>query len=451
MHHLLGPRPHRSETHRPRSDRTVYIWPFPGVTPFRGPATQAVAEWHGGLMRARTRYLSAASTAAFILMAVLPSAAVANGPAPVATGLDNPRGITIGSDGAVYVAESGRGGPTLASALVEGQPAFVCLGDTGGVTRIDRNGDVRQIVDLPSFTQAFDPDGPGPIEPSCAEEMIGVAANGPTNVALLGRGTLAVTMGLGGDEEVRDQLDPAFGTLLRVLPNGKYSMLADLVAYEQANDPDGGVPDSNPYGVAIAPDGSRLVADAGGNDLLRIHQNGSISTLAVFDPVVGAFTRPSCFDQLPPEFQAFFPPPGAVIPAQAVTTSIEIGPDGAYYVGILTGFPFARDAADVFRVDPLTGVVTNFTGDVDLSYITGIGFGPDGSLYVSEFTQAGLLDAEICGDQTPGAVWRIAGGAKTKVVDAPLPTDVAVGADGSVYVTVFSILPGAGQVWMIGG
>ena len=95
--------------------------------------------------------------------------------------------------------------------------------------------------------------------------------------------------------------------------------------------------------------------------------------------------------------------------------------------------------------------MTNFTGALDLSFITGIGFGPDGALYVSEFTQAGLLDAEICGDQTPGAVWKIAGGAKTKVVDAPLPTDVAVAADGSVYVTVLSILAGAGQVWKIGG
>jgi DNA-binding beta-propeller fold protein YncE len=403
-------------------------------------------------MHFRTRMLGAASLAALLILTMLPAVSAANGPVPVATGLDNPRGITVGADGAVYVAESGRGGPDIVEAMFEGQPIVACLGDTGGVTRIDRKGGVSRIVDLPSFAEAFDPDGPGPLAPTCDEQAIGVAATGPTNVALLGRGTLAVTMGLGGDEAVRDAIDPMFGTLVRVLPNGNHSIMADLVAYEQANDPDGGVPDSNPYGVAIAPDGSRLVADAGGNDLLRVHQNGTISTVAVWaEPILGAFTRPSCFDQLPPEFQAFFPPDGTIIPAQAVTTSVEIGPDGAYYVGILTGFPFARDAADVFRVDPSTGAVTNFTDELDLSYITGIGFGPDGALYVSEFTQAGLLDAEICGDQTPGAVWKIAGGAKTKVVDAPLPTDVAVAADGSVYVTVFSILPGAGQVWKIGG
>ena len=163
------------------------------------------------------------------------------------------------------------------------------------------------------------------------------------------------------------------------------------------------------------------------------------------------FVPPTCYDQLPPEFQQQLPPPGTPIPAQAVTTSVVVGPDGSYYVGLLTGFPFARDAADVYRVDRATGVVTNFTGDLDLSYITGLDFGPDGALYVVEFTQANLLDAEICGDQTPGAVWKIAGGTKTKVVDAPLPTDVAVAADGSVYVTVLSILAGAGQVWKIEG
>lgn len=403
-------------------------------------------------MRSHRRLVLTAS-AALMVAALLPGTAAANGPVPVATGLDNPRGITIASDGSIYVAESGRGGAQLVEAVIEGQPTFACLGDTGGVTRIDRKGNVKQIASLPSFASAFDPDGPGPTPPTCPEAEIGVAAVGPTNVALLGRGTLGVTMGLGGNVGVRDAIDPAFGTLQRVLPNGNRSLMADLVAYEEENNPDGGVPDSNPYGTAIDPeDGSRLVADAGGNDILRVRQNGSIETVAVFHPLPAApFVPPACYDQLPPEFQQQLPPPGAMIPAQAVTTSVVVGPDGSYYVGLLTGFPFARDAADVYRVDRRTGAVTNFTGDLDLSYITGLDFGPDGALYVVEFTQAGLLDAEICNDETPGAVWKIEGGSKTKVVEAPLPTDVAVAADGSVYVTVLSILPGAGQVWKIGG
>jgi hypothetical protein len=400
-------------------------------------------------MRPIRRVFGAGVISSLLIMGLLPGAVAADGgPVPVATGLANPRGITIGSDGALYVAESGRGGPELLSAVIEGEPAFACLGETGGVTRIDRDG-AQRVADLPSFAEAYDPDGPGPIQPTCptsGPNAIGMAASGPTNVSLSGRGTLTVTMGLGGDMAIRDAIDPAFGTLLRVLPNGKRSILADLVAYEEENNPDGEVPDSNPYGTALLPDGSRLVVDAGGNDLLRIWPNGSIETVAVFPRrAPQPFVLPSCFPVAPP----FLPPPGTPIPAQAVTTSVAVGPDGAYYVGLLTGFPFARNVADVFRVDPVTHAVTNFTGGIDLSYITGLDFGPDGSLYVAEFTQAPLLEAEICGDQTPGAVWKITGGVKTKVADVPLPTDVAVGADGAVYVTAFSILPNDGAVWRI--
>ena len=399
-------------------------------------------------MRPTRRVICAGVISALLITGLLPGAAMAIGPVPVATGLDNPRGITIGSDGALYVAESGRGGSELISAVVEGQPAFACLGETGGVTRIDGNGQQR-IADLPSLAGAFDPDGPGPLEPTCpttGPNAVGVAAAGPTNLSLSGRGTLAVTMGLGGNEAVRDAIGPTFGTLLRVLPNGNHKILADLVGFEEGNNPDGVVPDSNPYGTALLPDGSRLVADAGGNDLLQIFPNGSIETVAVLPPLAPQpFVLPSCLPVAPP----FLPPPGTMIPAQAVTTSVAVGPDGAYYVGLLTGFPFTRDVADVFRVDPVTHAVTNFTGGINLSYVTGLDFGPDGSLYVVEFTQATLLDAEVCGDQTPGAVWKISGGVKTKVADVPLPTDVAVAADGSVYVTVFSILPQAGAVWKI--
>lgn len=398
------------------------------------------------MMRPHRRVIGVGAIAAMLVIGLLPGAAMANGHTVVARGLANPRGITIGSDGALYVAESGRGGSEVISAVIEGQPRVACLGDTGGVTRIDKKGQVR-IANLPSFAGAFDPDGPGPVEATCpttGPNAVGVAAIGPTNLSLTGEGTMAVTMGLGGNEEVRDAIGPTFGTLLRVLPNGKHRILADLVGFEQDENPDGVVPDSNPYGTARLPDGSRLVADAGGNDLLQIFPNGSIETVAVFPPLAPQpFVPPSC--PAPP----FFPPPGTPIPPQAVTTSVAVGPDGAYYVGLLTGFPFARNVADVYRVDPVTHAVTNFTGAINLSYITGLDFGPDGSLYVVEFTQASLLDAEICGDMRPGAVWKISGGVKTKVADAPLPTDVAVAADGSVYVTVFSILPQTGEVWKI--
>jgi hypothetical protein len=404
-------------------------------------------------MRVHRRFIGAGAISAMLVIGLLPGAALAKdhtaGPKVVATGLANPRGITIGRDGKIYVAESGRGGSKLVSAVIEGQAQFACLGKTGAVTRIDKKGHKDRIAKLPSFAAAYDPDGPGGVAATCpttGPNAVGTAAVGPTNLSLSGKGTIAVTMGLGGNESVRDAIGPTFGTLLRVKENGKHKILADLVGWEQDHNPDGEVPDSNPYGTTRLSDGSRLVADAGGNDLLRIRPNGSIETVAVFPHrAPTAFALPSCLTASPPGF----PPPGTMIPAQAVTTSVAVGPDGAWYVGLLTGFPFTRNTADVFRVDPVTHAITNFTGGIDLSYITGLDFGPDGSLYVVEFTQARLLDAEVCGDMTPGAVWKIKAGVKTKVADAPLPTDVAVAANGSVYVTVFSILPRGGEVWKI--
>ena len=56
--------------------------------------------------------------------------------------------------------------------------------------------------------------------------------------------------------------------------DGTITPVADLVAWEAANDPDAADPgatvDSNPNGVALLPDGGTLVTDAGGNDLLSL-------------------------------------------------------------------------------------------------------------------------------------------------------------------------------------
>jgi hypothetical protein len=43
-----------------------------------------------------------------------------------------------------------------------------------------------------------------------------------------------------------------------------------------------------------------------------------------------------------------------------VPNAVTIGPDGAYYVGQLTGFPFIPGAANVFRVPAGGGAPTPF-------------------------------------------------------------------------------------------
>ncbi len=360
----------------------------------------------------------------------------------VAGGLDNPRGIAIGTDGSIYVAESGSGGSELVSAVFEGEEVFGCKGDTGAVARIDKKGNVKRLGSLPSLGGAtYDEEndewlcGAGPEE--------GFAATGPSNVSALGNGTLAVTMGLGGDFGIQQDLGGIFGELLAVKPNGKYTVVANLAGHE-SSDPAGDGEDSNPYGLAALGGGKRLVADAGGNTLLMVSANGTVETVAVFPPLGPVpFDTPSCLEGIP---DLPLPPDGTEIPPQAVPTAVAVGPDGAYYVGILSGFPFGLGAAKVYRVDPNTGDVSVFVDG--LNHVTGIDFGPDGALYVAQITDAPLLEAEICGDETPGSVLRITNGGTDEEVREtlgmfPLPGDVAVARDGTVYVTILSIIPAA--------
>ena len=70
----------------------------------------------------------------------------------VAGGLDNPRGIGFGPDGALYVAESGSGGSGPCVPSPEGGEA--CFGRTGAVTRITKRSQHRVLTGLPSVAEA---------------------------------------------------------------------------------------------------------------------------------------------------------------------------------------------------------------------------------------------------------------------------------------------------------
>lgn len=369
----------------------------------------------------------------------------------IAGGFDNPRGLAISPTGSIYVAESGVGGP----GLVADEEGAVCLGTSGAVSRI-RGGQVTTVAELPSYIGASDPDGPGPAEPSCDGPEAGIAATGPTGVDVDAHGNLIVSIGLGAPPEVREsvpdelkELAARFGTLQYVMRDGTAKTIADVAAFEGARDPDGAGADSNPYGVAALDWGRRLVADAGGNDIVEIDAWGGVRRyVSVFPPLAPVpFTPPSCFADLPPEAQAQFPPAGAMIPPQAVPTSVAVGPDGAYYVGLLSGFPFAAGSAAVYRVDPVSGHHAAYV--TGLNHVVGIDFGPDGSLFVVELAES-LLELEVCQAEVPGSLVQVKDGVKSVVLDdLPLPGGVVVDHYGAVYLTTNSILPGAGEVWKV--
>lgn len=244
-------------------------------------------------------------------------------------------------------------------------------------------------------------------------------------------GGLLIPIGLGTDPAKRAQLGPggaAIATLVRAAGN-HWQIVADLGAYEAANDPDHGQPgtgpDSQPYSVLPVGLGA-VVVDAGANDVLRVSASGQISTLAVFDV------------RLVPG------PGGGEIPMHPVPTTIARGPDGAYYIGQLTGFPFPVGQAKVWRLMPgqaPTEYATGFTNIVDLT------FDRRGRLLVLEIATNGLLS----GDPT-GALHRVErDGTRTLVARDGLvtPTGVAVGPDGNYYVSNKGTLPDVGEVLRI--
>ena len=74
--------------------------------------------------------------------------------------------------------------------------------------------------------------------------------------------------------------------------------MLDIAAY-QADDPDPfdleGIPDeSNPYGLTVMKNGDVLIADAAGNDVIRVTPDGTPSTVARFE------TEMVKTDHLPP-------------------------------------------------------------------------------------------------------------------------------------------------------
>jgi len=132
--------------------------------------------------------------------------------------------------------------------------------------------------------------------------------------------------------------------------------------------------------------------------------------------------------------EALFVTPGPFGLRDGVPTDVVVGPDGAYYVSTLTGFPFTADTAIVYRVVPgqaPTPYAWNLTALTDLA------FGADGSLYVLQHGSA--IPGVPFPFAGPGAIRVVppGGGGSSTLVAGGLPraTGLVVGDDGALYVS----------------
>lgn len=318
----------------------------------------------------------------------------------IAQGLSNPRGLAFAPNGQLFVAEVGSGGNGTCLGSAD-SPVQRCYGETGALTRVDPEGTlppVRVITGLPSMVPAAG----------------GFTSSGPVDVEFFGMQAY-VLIGWGGAPSLRDGVGAKshlFGTVIRVLPDGSYRLVADIAANELRSNPAGGPLDTNPYGIDALP-GRLVVADAGANAIVGAcaHPNcaGSVTTLAV----------------LPPTQQGREPVP----------TSVKQGPDGWLYVGQLTGGPFFPAASTVYRVSPAGGTPVPYVGG--LTAVVDIAFDASGTLYVLEFARGfqngnpglgqGRLKRKLPGQNV-----------ETVLDGLSFPGGLTVGPDGDVYISVDS-------------
>ena len=380
----------------------------------------------------------------------------------VAGGLNAPRGLILADDGSILVAEAGLAGDTCPM----GEEGF-CFGPTGSIARVSEGSVERVVEGLPSA-------GAGP-------EVVG-----PSDVIAGADDTLYAIVNWGGDPGERPEGDLS-GWIISIDADGNVEPVVDVAAFEATGDPDaefsGGVLDTNPHSLIQVDDGF-VVADAGGNALLGVAADGTVSVIAVFPPQMHEFPAellaamgapPESDGEMAPEGEEMAPegeemaademaegeemaPEGeemaseggmVPIPVESVPTSVVVGPDGAYYSAELTGGPFPVGGARVLRVEAGGEPEVYATG---LTNVMDLGFGPDGTLYVAEIVHEGLMPVFMGGDVPPiGAVMAVpAGGGEAELLASGEQLmalgGLAVADDGTIYVTANTLTPGGGTL-----
>ncbi|MEV6926529.1 ScyD/ScyE family protein [Dactylosporangium sp. NPDC051485] len=358
----------------------------------------------------------------------------------VASGFDNARGILVGPGGVLLVAEAGRGGAGPCVPAPSQPTLQVCFGDSGAVSAVVPPGVLSYGTAKADRSSLWRRYRVSTGLPSLAGSD-GSSALGPERLALSG-GRLFVTTGLGGNDTMRGALGADGSRLAHVLevrPGTHSRVHADLLAFEVANNPDapsGGVVDSNPWGLVSLGDGRTLATDAAANDVLSISASGQVSLVAVA-PVQQVAAPPG-----------LGLPPGTTIPSQSVPTGVVRGPDGAFYFGQFTGYPFPKGGAKVLRVTEsgrLTTYASGFTNVMDVA------FDKRGRLLVLSYARDGLTSTAP-GTLPVGSLTRVeADGTRTELAAGRLtaPGGLAVGPDGAIYVANNSVTAGGGEILRI--
>ena len=401
----------------------------------------------------------------FAAIASVPAAQAAS-LTTIVEGISNARGVSFGPDGTLYVAEPGVGGNGACQPSPSTLFQPICAGNSGSIVRVKTDGATDRI-----FT-GFQ---------SLAEQPSGNQGAGPSDLQFDSYGNAYLLTGYAGYPGNRDLETIELGNQyplppqqLAVFPpstpenvlntsnlaklfkadlnTGELSEIFDFAKYEIINNPDGGDVVTNPYDLSISGDRAYVI-DGGGNVAYSLKLDGSDARATALP--LNIITNPQLPElppgaELPPGLINFLPPDengNPRISIQSVPTGGAIGPDGALYVGEYSGFPYPQDKARIFRIGE-DGVPTAFAEDFNA--ITELTFDKEGNLLVLQFSDVSQIASPDISN-LPGSLIQLGtDGTRTTLVAAGQGLESAdgltIGPDNQIYVTNRGVGPGNGSV-----
>lgn len=325
-----------------------------------------------------------------------------------ATGLDAPRGLRFGPDGYLYVAEAGRGGATSTvgtCAQVPGPVGPYTGGETGRISKVSASGKVTTVAS--GFPSTQDAQG----------DLIGVA-----DVAFLDDTLYALVAG-GGCSHGHPGRPSGIAEVNR--NTGAWTLIANVGAYLKAHpakfeNPGDFEPDGTLYSM-IPVGGSIYTVEPNHGQVLSVTRSGAINQVIDISAAEGHIVPTSIADWY-----------------------------GQLYVGNLNLFPINPDMSRVLTIStgdfdselapgfgPRSGYhIVNSTAG--FTTVVAVDFGPDGLLYALELSAAAGFPAV-----GQGKVVRVkhSGEIEEVVTGLNVPTGMTFGPDDRLYISDFGAVP----------